>query len=183
MDKSLRMKIENLTKLSTVVEEQKSPEKLEKLISKVRVHLRCSNPGTFVALLNSLTLYKKQVDDISKLAPNFDPVNGVEANGFRSFLKISEILTDKVDEEILKLEHEGDLYLFLFHFLQFPFAGFEPIPKRLIECFYFIPISNFANYYLDAVLNYASYLYLLMGHSRPLFCLFSLQFQYKLKKA
>ena len=141
MDKSLRMKIENLTKLSTVVEEQKSPEKLEKLISKVKVHLRCSNPGTFVALLNSLTLYKKQVDDISKLAPNFDPVNGVEANGFRSFLKISEILTDKVDEEILKLEHEGDLYLFLFHFLQFPFAGFEPILKRLIECFYFIPIS------------------------------------------
>ena len=181
------MKIENLTKLSTVVEEQKSPEKLQKLISKVKVHLRCSNPGTFVALLNSLTLYKKQVDDISKLAPNFDPVNGVEANGFRSFLKISEILTDKVDEEILKLEHEGDLYLFLFHFLQFPFAGFEPILKRLIECFYFIPISVIL---LIIILMQFLIMLVFLFINWPIptsflfiFILFSLKFQYNSKKA
>jgi len=107
MEKSLKMNFRSLTKLTPVEEEMKSQEKLEKLISKVKIHLRFSNPGTFVALLNSLTLYKKQVDEISKVASNFDPLNGLEANGFRSFLKISEILTEKVEEEILRLENEG----------------------------------------------------------------------------
>jgi hypothetical protein len=59
------------------------------VILKLRSHLKAANTGTFVALLNNLTLYKRQNEEISKLAPNFDSATGTEGNGFRTFVKES----------------------------------------------------------------------------------------------
>jgi hypothetical protein len=97
-------------RLSTVPEEFKGQESLERLILKLKIHSRSENPEIFSALINCLTMYKKQNDEIFKFAANYDSFAGVESNGFRSFLKISEILTEKIDEEILKLEQDGQFF-------------------------------------------------------------------------
>ena len=95
-------------RLSTVPEEPTSQEKMERVILKLKVLSRSGKPETLAALLSCLTHYKKQNEEIGRLAPAFDPLTGLEANGFRSFLKISDALASKVDEEMLKMEQEGE---------------------------------------------------------------------------
>ena len=67
----------NRRPLPTVEEEHE--ENLENLILKLKNLLKTSKqakPATIIALLNNLTLYGKQIEEIQKVASNYDSLTG-----------------------------------------------------------------------------------------------------------
>jgi|LakMenEpi03Aug12_release.lakeMendotaPanAssembly.Ray.scaffolds.fasta_scaffold5764399_1 hypothetical protein len=68
----------NRRPLPTVEEEHE--ENLENLILKLKNLLKTSKhakPATIIALLNNLTLYGKQIEEIQKVASSYDSLTGM----------------------------------------------------------------------------------------------------------
>ena len=76
-------------------------------------HMCQDSVHLMICLNNNLTVYCNQIEEISNFASSYDSLNGTEGNGFKSFVKISQILIKKIDIELDNLETQGKKYICL----------------------------------------------------------------------
>ena len=82
-------------------------------------HVSQESAHLMISLNNNLTVYSNQIEEISNFASSYDSLNGTEGNGLKSFIKISQILIQKIENELDNLETHGNNFFLLSFFLSF----------------------------------------------------------------